>query len=150
MILVTTGTALADDTLIQNIDKMVGDKEISSDIVAQIGDGDYTPINFKAFRYITNIVSIFELADIIISSCGAGTIFEVLELRKPLIVIQNPKIIGGHEWELVKKLEDLNLLFWCKNYRELPSLIEKAKNHKFSKMSFKPFDYKEFNKLVGL
>jgi len=150
MILVTTGTALADDKLIEAIDDFVHIKAISNDIVAQIGHGRYTPKSFRFFKFVHDLKHYMKIADIVISNCGAGTVFEVLELGKPLIVMQNPNIIGGHEWELVSKLEELNLLFWCKDYRDLPGLIKKIETHKFNHMNFKKFDYTEFNSLVGL
>ena len=150
MILVTTGTALADDNLIRKIDDLVKKQKISADILAQIGDGNYKPTCFRYFRFVHDLKPYFQMADLVISNCGAGTIFEVLDLGLPLIVVQNENIIGGHEWELIKKLEELNLLFWCKNYRDLPELVKKARKHRFNKMNFKQFDYEAFNALVRL
>jgi len=150
MILITTGTSLPDDIMIKKIDEFVSAERIEKNIVAQIGIGKYIPVNFRHFTFISKLGEIIKMADVVVSSCGAGTIFEVLDLKKPLVVIQNPEITGKHEWELVSKLADKNMLFWCKNYNDLPDLIEKAKTYKFSSLNLRKFDYKEFNKLVGL
>jgi len=57
-----------------------------------------------------------------------------------LIVIQNPDITGGHEWELVTKMERGGYLIWCKNLDSLKNSIEKART-----MDFKTFKPEQLN-----
>ena len=59
---------------------------------------------------------------------------------RKLVVIQNPDIAGGHEWEIVTKMEKGNHLIWCKNIDELEASIEIA-----SKKEFKPFRPTQLN-----
>ena len=55
---------------------------------------------------------------------------------RKLVVIQNPDVTGGHEWELVTKMEKGNHLLWCKDIEDLASMIKSAKSKTFTQ--FKP------------
>ena len=126
-ILVTVGTSLPHDELIQAIDNLVGNGTITDEVIAQIGEGKYRPHNIEFFRFAPSLKEYFEWAGVVLSNCGAGTIMENVTNGRRLVVIQNPGITGGHEWELVSKMEKGNHLVWCKNIESLHSSIEDAK-----------------------
>lgn len=134
MIFVTVGTSLPHDGLIERIDKLVREGKVTDKIVAQIGAGKFRPKNIESFRFAPNLEEYYNEADIVISNCGAGTIMENVTKGRRLIVIQNPDITGGHEWEIVTKMERGKHLIWCKTLDELESCIEHARN----------MDYKQF------
>lgn len=132
MIFITVGTSLPHDELIRHMDELVKKGRIKDKIIAQIGDGKYIPKNFRYARFIKNMEDGYNRADIIVSNCGAGTILENVTKGRRLIVIQNPDVTGGHEWELVKKMEDGGHLIWCKNIDELADCIDVAKDTLFN------------------
>jgi len=134
LIFVTVGTSLPHDQLIQKIDELVRDGKIKDEVVAQIGAGHYHPKHIESFRFAPNLEEQYNKAEIIISNCGAGTIMENVTKGRRLIVIQNPDVTGGHEWELVTKMEKGQHLIWCKSLNELINCIEKARN-----MDIQPF-----------
>lgn len=136
MILVTVGTSLPHDELIELIDRLVGEEKIKDRVVAQRGAGQYTPKNIEHFRFSPKLDDYYDKAEIVISNCGAGTIMENVTKGRRLIVIQNPDITGGHEWELVTKMEKGEHLIWCKDITQLLASIEKAHTMKF--VQFKP------------
>lgn len=136
MIFVTVGTSLPHDRLIMKIDNLVGEESIKEDVVAQIGAGKYIPKNIDYIRFAPSLEEYYHRADIIISNCGAGTIMENVTKGRKLIVIQNPDVTGGHEWEIVTKMEKGGHLVWCKNIEDIAEAIQTAKTKKFS--SFKP------------
>ena len=131
---VTVGTSLPHDELIMKIDSLVKDGTIKADVVAQIGEGKYIPKNIEYIRFAPSLDKYYHRADIIISNCGAGTIMENVTKGRKLIVIQNPDIIGGHEWELVTKMEEGDHLIWCKDIEDLKECIKTA-----AKKDFKQF-----------
>ncbi|MHA2149249.1 MAG: glycosyltransferase, partial [Candidatus Thorarchaeota archaeon] len=89
----------------------------------------------KSFRFKKSLEEYQSKAEIVISNCGAGTIMENVTKGHRLVVIQNPDITGGHEWELVSKMEKGGHLVWCKSISSLKVSIEKARK----------FEFKQFN-----
>ncbi len=120
------------------IDSLVKVGKIKADVVAQIGEGKYIPKNIEYVRFAPSLEEYYLKAEIIVSNCGAGTIMENVTKGRKLIVIQNPDITGGHEWELVTKMEEGDHLIWCKELDELESSI-----HTASSMQFKRFEPKQ-------
>lgn len=117
------------------MDSLVKEGKIKVDVIAQIGEGRYIPKNSEYIRFATTLDEYYQKADIIISNCGAGTIMENVTMGRRLIVIQNPDITGGHEWEIVTKMEKGEHLVWCKELDELEDAI-----HTASTMQFKRFE----------
>jgi beta-1,4-N-acetylglucosaminyltransferase len=133
---VTVGTSLPHDELIMKIDRLVGDETITDLVVAQIGAGKYIPKNIEYFRFAPSLEEYYQKADMVISNCGAGTIMENVTKGHHLIVIQNPDVTGGHEWEIVTKMEKGNHLLWCKDLDDLVKTIDAARTKEF--VLFKP------------
>lgn len=134
------GTSLPHDALIQAIDEMVGKGELTDAVIAQTGAGQYVPKHIKSFRFKKGLDDYLREAEIVISNCGAGTIMENVTKCHRLIVIQNPDITGGHEWELVTKMEKGDHLVWYKSVATLKTSIEKAR-----KLEFKTFSPQQLN-----
>lgn len=125
------GTSLPHDELIKAIDELVGQGRISDEVVAQIGEGKYKPKHIKSFRFKRGLGDYLSQAEVVVSNCGAGTIMENVTKGHRLVVIQNPDITGGHEWELVTKMEKGGHLIWCKDIESIQSSIEQAKKANF-------------------
>ena len=123
MIFVTVGTSLPHDGLIMQLDKLVGEGLIKDEVFAQIGAGKYIPKNIEYIRFAPSLEDYYQKADIIVSNCGAGTIMENVTKGHKLIVIQNPDVTGGHEWEIVTKMEKGDHLIWCKDIGDLTNSI---------------------------
>ncbi len=119
---------------------MVGKGELTDEVIAQTGAGQYVPKHIKSFRFKKGLDDYLREAEIVISNCGAGTIMENVTKGHRLIVIQNPDITGGHEWELVTKMEKGNHLVWCKKIDSLGTSIQTAR-----KMDFKKFEPEQLN-----
>ena len=140
MIFVTVGTSLPHDSLIREMDNLVEDSTLNEEVVAQIGAGEYVPKHFESFRFRPTLEDFFERADVIVSNCGAGTIMENVTKGRRLVVIQNPDITGGHEWELVKKMEQGQHLVWCRSLEGLPQCIARARSANLVRFSARPLD----------
>lgn len=134
MIFMTVGTSLPHDELVQEMDSLVEGGRIPDRVIVQRGAGKYLPKNLEHFRFSRNLDVYYDEAEIVISNCGAGTIMENAIKGRRLIVIQNPDITGGHEWELVTKMEKGSHLIWCRDVHQLLKCIEEART-----MTFKPF-----------
>ncbi|TFF92808.1 hypothetical protein EU546_07090 [Candidatus Thorarchaeota archaeon] len=132
MIFVTVGTSLPHDSLIEKLDELVESGAIADRVVAQIGEGEYEPRFIESFRFAPGLERYFRSADVVVSNCGAGTIMENVTKGRPLVAIKNPDITGGHEWELLRKMEEGNHLIWCRGLEELIDCIHRAKSMEFA------------------
>lgn len=133
MIFVTVGTSLPHDGLIMKVDSLVGTGIITDEVFAQIGAGKYIPKKIRYIRFAPSLEEYYQKADIVVSNCGAGTIMENVTKGRKLIVVQNPDVTGGHEWEIVTKMEKGDHLIWCKNIGNLADSIEIATKKKFKR-----------------
>jgi beta-1,4-N-acetylglucosaminyltransferase len=131
MIFVTVGSMAEFDSLVEAIDKIAS--KLNEKIIMQIGNGKYIPKNCEYFRYNKNLSKYMKKANLIITHGGAGTIFEILRYRKPMIGIENVDVNGSHQWDILSKLEDKNYIIWCKNLEDMERYIIKAKKMKFDK-----------------
>ena len=141
MIFVTVGTSLPHDALIREMDRLVSTGAITDEVIAQRGEGQFIPRHIKSFRFKKSLEDYQNRAEIIISNCGAGTIMENVTKGRKLIVIQNPDVTGGHEWELVTKMEKGCHLIWCKNLDSLKASLDGARKMEFKKFNPNRLDF---------
>jgi len=119
-IFVTVGTGKFDE-LVRELDK-VRDHQI----VFQIGQGKYLPINHKFFRFGNSLHSYYQNTELVISHAGIGTIFEVLKHKKKLIVVPNLCRKDNHQMEIVKKLSGKRYFIVCTQIKHIPRQIFNA------------------------
>jgi beta-1,4-N-acetylglucosaminyltransferase len=58
-------------------------------------------------EYLPNLAAEIEKASLVISHAGAGSIFESLLFRVPLVVVPNPILMGNHQVELADLMDQL-------------------------------------------
>nr|XP_021203208.2 UDP-N-acetylglucosamine transferase subunit ALG13 homolog [Bombyx mori] len=96
--------------------KEIGCKEV----VIQIGNSDVDPgnftkneIKFTLYRFKDSILEDIKKADLVISHAGAGSCLEVLEEKKPLLVVVNEDLMDNHQLELAEQLQIDGHLYYC-------------------------------------
>jgi beta-1,4-N-acetylglucosaminyltransferase len=92
--------------------------------ISQVYDGCYVPENGDSISFTSNIHKYFEVADLVITHAGAGTVYTLLELAKPTIVIANTDRVDSHQEDLLKYVEDNKFALVCRDLSELEFLIE--------------------------
>ncbi|XP_026479066.1 UDP-N-acetylglucosamine transferase subunit ALG13 homolog [Ctenocephalides felis] len=65
------------------------------------------------YKFKSSIQEDIREADFVISHAGAGSCIEVLNAKKPLLVIVNEKLMGNHQLELANALESRGCLHYC-------------------------------------
>ena len=88
-------------------------KQGYDEIIAQIGKYNEEIKNLNVYaEYFkpSEMKKYFSEADLVIGHAGAGTIMEVLQLGKPLIVVYNDSLMENHQTELAEAMAKLNLL----------------------------------------
>jgi len=138
-IFVTVGTTKF-DTLIENIDKNLNATDY--EIILQIADGEYKPKNFEYFDFTKDIKNYFENSDIIITHAGAGSIYELLELKKKILIVPNLDRVDKHQSDIADFMDKNNYAKKLKNYKELDKVLKDI-----SSTSFKQFTKDSFFKV---
>ncbi len=118
MILVTVGTSQY-DPLIEAVDKLVESGDIKERVIAQIGNGKYEPKNLEFFRLVPNLIELIEEASVVITTGGAGTLFECMEKEKKVVAVENVHVSKQHQRELLYKLHKEKHILWCRDMGKL-------------------------------
>jgi beta-1,4-N-acetylglucosaminyltransferase len=135
-IFVTVGTTKF-DSLIEAVDKNL-DKN-NYEIIFQIANGKYKPKNFEYFKFTQDVKMHFNNSDIIITHAGAGSIYELLELEKKIIIVPNLDRIDKHQSDIACFMDDNGYAKMLKSFEELEVVIkyvEKSNFKKFEKNNF--------------
>jgi len=130
MIFTTVGTTQFDE-LVEAMDRIA--PKLNEEVVIQIGNSKYIPENCQYFTFDNDLLQYYEKADIVIAHGGAGITFEVLNLGKKLISVDNPYVLDGHQADLLGKLSQEGYLIWCKDLGKIEFYINDAKNMKIKK-----------------
>lgn len=89
MIFVTVGFhSQPFDRLITKMDQIAG--KIDEQVIIQIGISKYQPKNAKFFNYIEkdkDFLQYLKAARLVITHGGAGTILDLLKIKKPIIIV---------------------------------------------------------------
>ncbi|XP_073019416.1 uncharacterized protein [Primulina eburnea] len=89
-------------------------------LLIQMGRGSYIPmksageggfVSVDYFTFSPSIADHLRSASLVISHVGSGSIFETLQLRKPLIVVVNEDLMDNHQSELAEELAERKHLF---------------------------------------
>lgn len=151
-IFVTVGTTqfndlintLASPELIKTLNNL-GCKNLT----LQIGNGEevdfllpeITGITIELYRLKPTILEDIKSADLVISHAGAGSIIEVLNADKPLVVVVNELLMNNHQTELAEQLFEDGYLFYCtpKNLNQTLEKMDVTKLKKYTKGNVKQF-----------
>ena len=60
--------------------------------------------------YVENLPGIIKSSDLVISRAGAGTLFEIIGLEKPSIIIPSPNVANNHQYYNAKELADCKVV----------------------------------------
>jgi len=128
MIFVTVGTTDFDG-LVQTLDLLA--PKLDEKVVAQIGNGNYIPVHMDHFRFAPSLDPYFNIARIVISHGGLGTLVEVLQKGCKLIGVNNPDRYDLHQEELLKVLEEQGHLIWCRKMSHIAGALKEAEERIF-------------------
>jgi beta-1,4-N-acetylglucosaminyltransferase len=109
-------------------------------IINQIFDGSYQPKNHEYFKFTTNIESQIAKADLVITHAGAGSVFRLLELGKPIVVVPNFERIDEHQKDLADYVEINNFACVCRNLDLLEECTKQAYEGEYSTYERNLFD----------
>ena len=108
-------------------------------VVNQISDGDYLPSKHEHFPYTDNIEVQIEQADVVITHAGAGSVFHLLEIGKPVVVVPNFERVDEHQKDLADFVSHNNYASVCRDLSLLEQNVLSAVNDKYSPYKTNPF-----------
>lgn len=133
MIFLTVGSALPFDRLIQLVDDAMPTLELSQPLYAQIGQGRYRPRHFEYVDFLskTEFDKTFDLAALIISHAGIGTIGKALLAKKTILVMPRQaaygELVDDHQQSTAQKFEGMGHILSFSNSHEFITKLELSK-----------------------
>jgi len=97
------------ERLVKQMDEVAG--RIDEEVIMQIGGTKYTPRNAKYFGFATEqeMKELLSKARVVVGHGGVGTILDVLQEGKPLVVVPRLKeygeVIDNHQLLLLRELD---------------------------------------------
>lgn len=129
-IFVTVGTTGFDE-LVKAVDQLAPSLQAKG--IMQIGEGQYTPVNWPYFRFDASLDSYYEQASLVIAHGGSGTTTEVLSRNLPLVSVSNPDRYDNHQDDLLSALAEGRYLVWCRELGDLKQAIETAQTTRLNR-----------------
>lgn len=140
MIFITLGSQKFQfNRLLKEIDKLIGDKKLGSDVYAQIGYSDYLPENYEYKKFLSRdeFSNIINKSDIVITHGGTGAIIGALKKGKKVIAI--PRLskykehVDNHQLDIVNEFAKKGLILSSENIEELGLKIKEIESLNFEK-----------------
>ena len=140
MIFVTVGSQKFQfNRLLKEIDKLIEEKVINEEVIAQIGVSDYVPKNYKYYDFLTReqFTKYMKKCDLVITHAGTGAIITALKNDKKVIAIPRLKKfqehVDDHQIQLINEFKELDFIEPVYEIEKLEEAIEKVKNKKYNK-----------------
>ena len=106
----------------------------SSETILQVGESDFEASNCKIIKLTTNIVKYYFWADIVICHAGAGTIYQLLEMDKSIIVVPNLERSDQHQNEITNFVESNNYGLVARDVKKLKEILSSLSVEKYNSM----------------
>jgi len=136
-IFVNVGTTYPFDRLIKEMDLIAMDNKY--EIFLQTGKSNYSPKNCKHKEFFddTGFKKMLEWSDIVVSHAGVGSILEIIEAKKKLILLPRIQKFGeavdDHQIEICKAFEKKFCIPWEANEKKLAKHFSKSTSIKIKK-----------------
>lgn len=139
MIFVTLGSQKFQfNRLLKEIDRLIEEKKIKEDVVAQIGISDYKPKYYRYFDYLTRdeFSKYINECNYVITHAGTGAIITALKNNKKVIAIPRLSKYGehvdDHQIQLINEFKELNFIEPVYEIDKLKDAIEAVKERKYN------------------
>lgn len=138
-ILVTVGTT-SFDSLIEFLDSATFTH--GYEFVFQVADGSYLPKNYNFFKTDNNLWDNYK-DYFIITHCGAGSVYFLLENNFDFICIPNLERADKHQLDIANHIMKKRLASVAYDFQELNSILD---TQIFKKEKFLPYEKEDFFK----
>ena len=162
-IFVTVGTTLF-DKLIESVSSLEAlgwmNRNGYTELIVQYGRGkkpvldavilSKKNITAEVYDFKPSLADDMEKSDLVISHAGAGTVSEVLQLRKPrLVVVVNTLLMDNHQLELAHAMKRRGYLFVVDSPEKLSALTVWDEFENFSPRPQDPTEGDSFSRILN-
>jgi beta-1,4-N-acetylglucosaminyltransferase len=122
------------DRLVSAVDALKGTGEISDEIIAQIGPGQYQPRHFPSVEFCSpqEFTEKVSASRIVLGHAGLGTIAVAITQRKPIVVVPRKPDLGeisdDHQFVTAKQLEAEGKILVAYEIEDLPGKLKEAES----------------------
>lgn len=140
MIFITLGSQKFQfNRLLEQVDKLIKNNKLTSDVYAQVGYSDYIPKNYKYKNFLNRdeFESGISEANIVITHGGTGAIIGALKKGKKVIAI--PRLskykehVDDHQLDIVNEFVKKGLIISVENIDELYLKLKEIEELDFQK-----------------
>lgn len=140
MIFVTVGSQKFQfDRLLKEVDKLIENKIINEDVIAQIGYSTYIPKNYKYYKFIDQdeFKKYISKCDMVITHAGTGAIVGALKQGKKVVAV--PRLakygehVDDHQIQLLDEFKELNFIEPAYDVKDLEKAIEKCRKSEYNR-----------------
>jgi beta-1,4-N-acetylglucosaminyltransferase len=115
-------------------------------IVNQVSEGTYLPDNHRYFKYSTQVQDEIIKADLVITHAGAGSVFNLLEISKPTLIVPNYERIDNHQKDLADFVIKNNYACVCYDLTQLEKYVLESVTNSFSQ--YKKSNFCGYDKIL--
>ena len=134
-VFVTVGSGSFDE-LIEQVDKTLLAPDYQ--VCCQIGRGRFKP-HQQHFAFCDDYPRYMREADVVITHAGAGTVFELLEQGKRLLVVPNQFRVDKHQQDLAQFIADHRYAKVCWQLEHLADTLVATMSERFARYQKEPF-----------
>ena len=84
------------------------------------------PSNVHILPYVEGLPGLLKISDVVISRAGAGSLSEIMALKKLAIIIPSPNVANNHQYYNAKELSDKGLIYLLEEKDLTSSSLEEA------------------------
>lgn len=84
------------------------------------------PKNVHLFPYMEELPGLLKISDVIVSRAGAGSLSEILALKKLAVIIPSPNVANNHQYYNAKELADKGLIYLLEEKNLTKETLEDA------------------------
>jgi len=122
VILVTVGTTMPFDGLLQEVDRLAGQDFFGEQVLCQTGQSTYCMKHCEQFMARPSIDALIAESSMVISHGGA-TVVQLLIARKPFVAFPNPVGAGDHQTSFLTQVAGMSDISWSRNVGDLAALF---------------------------
>ena len=127
MILVTVGTTMPFDELLEEVDHLAATGFFDEDVICQSGQSSYKMRHCEQFVGRPSIDDLIAESSLVITHGGA-TVVQLLVGRKPFVAFPNPRGAGDHQASFLAQVATMSDISWSRDVHDLGYLVNERRS----------------------